>query len=117
MRAIVGRTFFCRAGDECHLNLIRISNDKDSNREGHRGVSGRRVRPMSSFASMQSTIRGLCQAVAGLDPPINPRLREPASEEVIRSAEQRLGMAFPRDLRHLLLCHNGQDFWSSEGKY
>lgn len=72
---------------------------------------------MSTFATMQSTIRGLCHAIAGLDPPINPRLRGPASEEEIRFAEQTLAMAFPADLTHFLLCHNGQDFYSSAGGY
>lgn len=72
---------------------------------------------MSSFESMQSTVRALCQAVETLDPPINPRLRAPASEQEVRSAEKSLGLAFPDDLKHFLLCHDGQDFFSSEGGY
>ena len=72
---------------------------------------------MSSFASMQPTIRGLCDAIAKLQPPINPRLRAPAGEEEIRSAEKSLGMAFPQDLRHFLLCHDGQDFYSPASGY
>src|SRR4051812_32598937 len=72
---------------------------------------------MTSLASMQSAIRELCHAVAGLDPPINPRLRPPASEEEIRSAEQALGVAFPAELRNFLLCHNGQEFYSSASGY
>jgi cell wall assembly regulator SMI1 len=66
---------------------------------------------------MQSTIRGLCHAIAELDPPINPRLRAPANEEEIRSAEKSLGLAFPADLKHFLLCHNGQDFYGSKSGY
>jgi cell wall assembly regulator SMI1 len=72
---------------------------------------------MSSLTSMQSTIRELCDTVAALDPPINPRLRPPASDEEIRSAEQTLGITFPADLRHFLLRHNGQEFYSSESGY
>lgn len=72
---------------------------------------------MSTLASMRSTVRGLCDAIAGLNPPITPRLRGPASEEEIRSAEQALGTAFPADLTHFLLCHNGQDFYSPTGGY
>jgi cell wall assembly regulator SMI1 len=66
---------------------------------------------------MQSTMRGLCQAIERLDPPIKPRLRAPASEEEIGSAEKSLGLAFPADLKHILLCHDGQDFYSSESGY
>ena len=72
---------------------------------------------MSTFASMQAAIGGLCHAIAGLDPPINPHLRGPASEQEIRSAEQSLGLAFPADLKHLLLCHNGQEFYDSASGY
>lgn len=72
---------------------------------------------MSSFTSMQSTIRGLCQAITELDPPIKPCLRAPTTEEEIRFAEKSLGLAFPADLKHFLLCHNGQDFYGSETGY
>jgi cell wall assembly regulator SMI1 len=72
---------------------------------------------MSTFASMQATMRELGHAIAKLEPPINPRLRAPAHEEEIRSAEKSLGWAFPADLRHFLLCHNGQDFYDSESGY
>src|SRR5688500_7974810 len=72
---------------------------------------------MSSFASMQSTVRELCHAIAELGPPINPRLRAPANEGEIRSAEKSLGVAFPADLKHFLLCHNGQDFYGSQSGY
>jgi cell wall assembly regulator SMI1 len=66
---------------------------------------------------MQLTMRGLCNAIEKLHPPIKPRLRAPASEEEIRSAEKSLGLAFPDDLRHFLLCHDGQDFYSSANGY
>jgi cell wall assembly regulator SMI1 len=66
---------------------------------------------------MKSTIRGLCHAIEGLDPPINPRFRPPANEEQIRSAEKALGLEFPADLKCFLLCHNGQDFFSSTSGY
>lgn len=72
---------------------------------------------MSSLASMQSTIRAVCRAIEVLHPPINPRLRSPANEEEIRSAEKSLGLAFPEDVKHFLLCHNGQDFYSSVSGY
>jgi len=72
---------------------------------------------MSSFVSMHSTIRQLCHAIAGLDPPIKPRFRPPAIEEEICAAEQTLGMAIPADLKHFLLCHNGQDFFGSASGY
>jgi cell wall assembly regulator SMI1 len=72
---------------------------------------------MSSFLSMQSTVRGLWHAIEKLDPPINPRFRPPANEEEIRSAEKSLGLDFPPDLKHFLLCHNGQDFFSSDSGY
>jgi cell wall assembly regulator SMI1 len=66
---------------------------------------------------MQSTMRALCDAIEKLHPPINPRLRAPATESEIRSAEKSLGLAFPEDLRHFLLCHDGQDFYSPESGY
>ncbi len=66
---------------------------------------------------MHSTVRGLCQAVERLDPPIKPRLRAPASEEAIRSAEKSLGLTFPGELKYFLLCHDGQDFYSTESGY
>jgi cell wall assembly regulator SMI1 len=66
---------------------------------------------------MRSTIRGLCDAIEKLHPPINPRLRAPASKDEIRSAEESLELAFPDDLRHFLLCHDGQDFYSSASGY
>ena len=66
---------------------------------------------------MQSTVRELCEAIEKLDPPIRPRLRAPASDEEIRSAEKSLGLAFPADLKYFLLCHDGQDFYSSAGGY
>jgi cell wall assembly regulator SMI1 len=66
---------------------------------------------------MQMTVRGLCNAIEQLHPPINPRLRAPASEVEIRSAEKSLGLAFPEDLRHFLLCYDGQDFYSSASGY
>ncbi|HXD88707.1 MAG TPA: SMI1/KNR4 family protein [Urbifossiella sp.] len=72
---------------------------------------------MSSLASMQSTIQGLAEAIAVLNPPIKPRLRAPASEEEIRSAEANLGLDFPEDLKHFLLCHDGQDFYDSTRGY
>ena len=72
---------------------------------------------MSSFASMQSTIRGLCHAIEGLAPPITPRFRPPANAEEIRSAEKALGLEFPADLKYFLLCRNGQDFFSSTSGY
>ncbi len=66
---------------------------------------------------MQSTVRDLCEAIEKLDPPIKPRLRPPADEEEIRSAEKTLGLVFPEELRHFLLCHDGQDFYSSGNGY
>lgn len=60
---------------------------------------------------MQSTVRELRQITEALDPPIKPRLHAPASEEEIRSAEESLGLVFPDDLKHFLLCHDGQDFY------
>src|SRR5262245_19345704 len=72
---------------------------------------------MSTFASMQSTLRELSLAIEQLDPPINPRLRPPATEEEIRFAEKALGLAFPVELRYFLLCHNGQEFYSSASGY
>ena len=62
-------------------------------------------------------MRGLCDAIEKLNPPIKPRLRAPANEEEIRSAEKSLGLAFPADLKYFLLCHNGQDFYSSASGY
>jgi cell wall assembly regulator SMI1 len=72
---------------------------------------------MAIFASMQLTVRELCHAIARLDPPIEPRLRAPASEEEIRSAEKKLGLVFPVDLKHFLLCHNGQEFYHAQRGY
>lgn len=72
---------------------------------------------MSTFESMQSTIRGLCEAIARLNPPINPRLRAPATEEQISTAAKKLGLAFPTELKHLLLCHNGQEFYDPTSGY
>jgi cell wall assembly regulator SMI1 len=72
---------------------------------------------MSSFASMRSTVRELCHTIEKLDPPIKPRLRGPAGEEEIRSAEKALGLAFPEDLKYFLMCHNGQEFYSSASGY
>ena len=72
---------------------------------------------MSSFESMQSAVRELSEAIETLDPPLNPRLRASASGEAIRSAEESLGLAFPEDLQHFLLCHDGQDFYSSGSGY
>jgi len=72
---------------------------------------------MSSFISMPSTIRELCNVIEKLDPPIKPRLRVAAREEEIRSAENSLGLAFPEELKHFLLCHDGQDFYSSASGY
>lgn len=72
---------------------------------------------MSTFASMRATVRELCEVIAALNPPIKPRLYAPASAEDIYAAEQALGLAFPDDLRHLLLCHDGQDFFHAENGY
>jgi cell wall assembly regulator SMI1 len=72
---------------------------------------------MSRFASMQSTVRELCDQIEKLAPPIKPRLRGPAADEEIRSAEKSLGLAFPAELEYFLLCHDGQDFYSSAGRY
>jgi cell wall assembly regulator SMI1 len=72
---------------------------------------------MSSFSSMQSTVGALCQAIEELAPPIKPRLRAPASQEHILAAQKSLGLAFPEELKYFLMCHNGQEFYTSPGGY
>lgn len=67
---------------------------------------------MATFTSMESTIHALRDAIGELAPPIKPRLRAPANEEEIRSAEKTLGLAFPAQLKYFLLCHDGQEFYS-----
>ncbi len=72
---------------------------------------------MGTLTSMQSTVRELCSAIGALQPPINPRWRTSASEEEIRSAEKSLGLMCPPDLKHFLLCHDGQEFYDSATGY
>lgn len=72
---------------------------------------------MSSLSSMQSVMRGFCTTMEKLDPPIKPRLRAPAHENDIRSAEESLGLEFPAELKHFLLCHDGQDFYNPTSGY
>jgi cell wall assembly regulator SMI1 len=72
---------------------------------------------MSSLTSMQSTIRGLCDAIENLDPPIKPRLRSGTSDDEIQAAEASLGLAIPNDLKNFLLCHNGQEFYEATSGY
>lgn len=66
---------------------------------------------------MQSVMRGFCTTIEQLDPPIKPRLRAPALEGDIRSAEKSLGVTFPAELTSFLLCHDGQEFYGAEGGY
>lgn len=70
--------------------------------------------PQSTFAS---TLAELSDTLLALNPPINPRLRPPATEKDIRNAEEALGIQFPDELSHMLACHDGQQFHSSDSGY
>ena len=71
-------------------------------------------RPNSKIAS---TLVELSNVFRTLAPPIEPRLRPPASKQEIRSAETKLNITFPKELKQLLACHDGQHFYDSDPGY
>ena len=57
---------------------------------------------------MQDLLTKLIQICSTLNPPIHPNFLPPALDSDIANAEEQLGLSFPNDLKHLLLCANGQ---------
>ena len=68
----------------------------------------------ASDLTVPELFASLCGVFATLEPPLLPFFNAPCEAERIGAAERRLGLAFPADLRELLLCADGQDFPAQE---
>lgn len=58
--------------------------------------------------TMRRLFAKLIDVIESLDPPIKHDLLPPALASDISAAEAKLGLVFPKDLKSLLLCTNGQ---------
>ena len=57
---------------------------------------------------MQSLLTDLETVLQSQTPPLTATFADPATEDAIREAEDKLDATFPEDLRAFLLCANGQ---------